>query len=47
MTLHMKEDPISRDELIDLRNFSEMVLRYLFTLPGAVKKRRGVKLEWE
>jgi hypothetical protein len=42
-----EEDPILRDELIDLRNFSEMVLRYLFSLPAAVKKQRGVKLEWE
>ena len=42
-----EEAPISRDELIALRNFSEMVLRYLFTLPGAVKKRRGEKLDWE
>jgi Domain of unknown function (DUF4145) len=42
-----EEDPISREELIDLRNFSEMVLRYLFSLPAAVKKRRGMKLEWE
>jgi len=39
--------PISRDELAALRSFSEMVLRYLFTLPGAVKKRRGEKLDWE
>lgn len=42
-----EEDPISRDELVDLRNFSEMVLRYLFSLPNAVKKRRGEKLDWE
>jgi len=41
------EDPITRDELIALRNFSEMVLRYLFSLPGAVKKRRGENLGWE
>jgi Domain of unknown function (DUF4145) len=41
------EMPITRDELIALRNFSEMVLRYLFSLPGAVKKRRGEKLDWE
>jgi hypothetical protein len=42
-----EETPISRSELTELRNFSEMVLRYLFTLPGAVKKRRGEKLPWE
>jgi hypothetical protein len=42
-----EDDPITRDELIVLRNFSEMVLRYLFTLPAMVKKRRGEKIEWE
>lgn len=42
-----EEEPITRDELIALRSFSEMVLRYLFSLPGAVKKRRGEKLDWE
>jgi hypothetical protein len=42
-----EENPITRDELIALRNFSEMVLRYLFSLPNAVKKRRGEKLDWE
>lgn len=42
-----EEEPITRDELTALRNFSEMVLRYLFSLPNAVKKRRGEKLEWE
>jgi hypothetical protein len=41
------EEPISRDELTQLRGFSEMLLRYLFSLPGAVKKRRGEKLDWE
>jgi hypothetical protein len=41
------EAPITRDELIQLRSFSEMLLRYLFSLPGAVKKRRGEKLDWE
>jgi hypothetical protein len=40
-------EPISRDELTQLRGFSEMLLRYLFSLPGAVKKRRGEKLDWE
>ncbi len=42
-----EEDPVTRDELIALRSFSEMVLRYLFSLPNAVKKRRGEKLDWE
>ena len=42
-----EEAPITRDELTHLRSFSEMVLRYLFSLPGAVKKRRGEKLDWE
>jgi hypothetical protein len=42
-----EEEPITRDELTHLRSFSEMVLRYLFSLPGAVKKRRGEKLDWE
>jgi hypothetical protein len=42
-----EEDPITREELTTLRNFSEMVLRYLFSLPNAVKKRRGEKLDWE
>ena len=42
-----EESPITRDELTALRNFSEMVLRYLFSLPNAVKKRRGEKLDWE
>lgn len=40
-------DSVDRQELEALRNFSEMVLRYLFSLPGAVKKRRGEKLPWE
>ena len=42
-----EEAPISRDDLTALRNFSEMVLRYLFSLPNAVKRRRGEKLQWE
>ncbi|MEJ0025896.1 MAG: DUF4145 domain-containing protein [Rhizomicrobium sp.] len=41
-----EEAPISRDELEDLRNFSEMVLRYLFSLPGAVMLRRGEIVPW-
>lgn len=42
-----EEQSITRDELIVLRNFTEMVLRYLFSLPNAVKRRRGEKLPWE
>src|SRR5262245_22031825 len=30
-----EERPVTRNELADLRNFTEMVLRYLFSLPGA------------
>ena len=42
-----EEVAITRDELKDLRSFSEMTLRYLFTLPNMVLKRRGEKLPWE
>jgi hypothetical protein len=42
-----EESALTRPELIALRSFSEMVLRYLFTLPAMVKKRRGEALEWE
>jgi hypothetical protein len=42
-----EEEPISREELSALRNFTEMVLKYLFSLPNAVRKRRGETLEWE
>jgi hypothetical protein len=42
-----REEPITREELAQLRIFTEMLLRYLFSLPGAVKKRRGEKLDWE
>jgi hypothetical protein len=42
-----EETPLSRDELTDLKYFSDAVLRYLFSLPGMVKKRRGEKLDWE
>lgn len=42
-----EESPIARDDLIELRSFTEMVLRYLFTLPNMVRKRRGETLEWE
>jgi Domain of unknown function (DUF4145) len=41
------ETAIPRKDLEDLRAFTEMVLRYLFTLPNMIKKRRGEKLEWE
>ena len=40
-------NPITREELTELRNFTEMVLRYLFSLPNAIKKKRGEKLLWE
>lgn len=39
--------PFSRDDLKELRNFTEMVLRYLFSLPNAIKLRRGEKLDWD
>ncbi|MEO9168658.1 MAG: DUF4145 domain-containing protein [Aestuariivirga sp.] len=42
-----EEAAITRADLIDLRSFSEMTLRYLFTLPNMVRKRRGEKLPWE
>jgi hypothetical protein len=41
------ELPLARKDLEDLRGFTEMVLRYLFTLPNMIKKRRGEKLPWE
>jgi hypothetical protein len=34
------EDPPTREELTDLRNFTEMVMRYLFSLPSMVGARR-------
>ena len=34
------EEPPSRDELKDLRSFTEMVMRYLFTLPAMVAARK-------
>jgi hypothetical protein len=37
------EDPISRSDLETLRSFTEMVLRYLFTLPEMVKQRRAAR----
>jgi hypothetical protein len=42
-----EETPPTRKELEDLRGVTEMVLRYLFTLPNMIKKRRGEKLPWE
>jgi hypothetical protein len=42
-----EETPPSRKELEDLRGVTEMVLRYLFTLPNMIKKHRGEKLQWE
>lgn len=42
-----EDEPITRQELDDLRNFSDAVLRYLFSLPGMVRKRRGERLDWE
>ncbi len=40
-TAHEAEAP-SRDELASLRSFSDMVLRYLFTLPKLVAMRKSV-----
>jgi hypothetical protein len=34
------EDPPTREELTDLRNFAEMVMRYLFSLPSMVSARK-------
>jgi len=44
--VHEETSP-TRKELEDLRGITEMVLRYLFTLPNMSKKRRGEKLPWE
>jgi hypothetical protein len=41
------EAPLPRKDLEDLRGLTEMVLRYLFSLPNMIKKRRGEKLPWE
>jgi hypothetical protein len=35
-----EENPPTRQELTDLRNFTEMVMRYLFSLPALVTSRR-------
>ncbi|MGO8843284.1 MAG: DUF4145 domain-containing protein [Methyloceanibacter sp.] len=42
-----EEAALPRKDLEDLRGIAEMVLRYLFTLPNMIKKRRGEKLPWE
>lgn len=36
-----EDEPPTREELTDLRNFSEMVMRYLFSLPALVQARRA------
>ena len=35
------EEPPTRPELADLRNFTEMVMRYLFSLPAMVSARKA------
>jgi hypothetical protein len=35
-----EEVPPTREELDDLRNFTEMVMRYLFSLPALVEARK-------
>lgn len=35
-----EEMPIEREDLEDLRHFTDMVLRYLFTLPAMITERR-------
>jgi Domain of unknown function (DUF4145) len=40
-TAHEIDQP-TRDELTGLRNFSDLVLRYLFTLPEMVKARKAL-----
>lgn len=35
-----EEEPPTREELAALRSFTEMVMRYLFTLPAMVAARR-------
>jgi len=37
------DEPPTREELAALRGFSEMVLTYLFTLPGMLAQRRAAK----
>ncbi|WP_164988159.1 DUF4145 domain-containing protein [Bradyrhizobium betae] len=36
-----EEEPPTREELTDLRNITEMVMRYLFSLPALVQARRS------
>jgi len=38
-----EEQPPTREELKDLRNFTEMVMRYLFSLPALVEARKPKK----
>ncbi|MBL8883240.1 MAG: DUF4145 domain-containing protein [Hyphomicrobium sp.] len=38
------DTPIERDDLTDLRGLTDMVLRYLFSLPNLIRKRRGEPL---
>jgi hypothetical protein len=35
-----EDEPPTRSDLTDLRNFSEMVMRYLFSLPALVEARK-------
>jgi hypothetical protein len=35
-----EDEPPTRDQLKDLRNFTEMVMRYLFSLPALVQARK-------
>jgi hypothetical protein len=37
-----EEAPPTREELTDLRNFTEMVMRYLFSLPALVQARKPI-----
>lgn len=39
------EDAPSREDLTALRNFSDLVLRYLFTLPAMLEARRAAAAE--
>lgn len=42
-----EDEPPTRDELTTLRNFSEMALRYLFSMPALVAARRQATAETE
>jgi len=35
-----EEEPFSEDDAEDLRSFTDLLLRYLFTLPGMLEKAR-------